>query len=457
MQDRRNWIKIIFRGIVSVLLLMIVNSSASIGQNYDQGLYPEIGKVIPEFALKNIRYYAKENVTNKDLQGKWVILDFFSKWCSSCFASFPKTNMLLDEFKDRVDIILVGDLRRGGDVEKAYEKYREKLKLELPVTYDAQIFEQWKIEYVPFLVWINNKGIVKAVTTSADLTSDNIKSFIEGKTFDFSDRSSAGISSILNSYMYNKPLLIDGNGGDEREFLHRSLLTKWDPTTRQSILRSIDCLVTDDVVEGYDDKGLFQVTGAILEWLYEYAYFGEEINIVNRYDEVFHMPVLKLMDSSLFRYDFQTGEGVYNYSLMVPKGKATRSYLMETMQRDLKNYFGYDVSTGVQKVPYWSLKISEEAKSKLKSKGAIEVVDGTHSGYVLKNVSIQQIIRIVAGYHEQEPPFIDETGIDFNIDLEIDAMMSNLDDIKSELVKQGLILERGEREMPAIVIRDPRI
>ena len=426
---------------------------ASGAQDANRSQYPELGKVIPEFELSNVRYYPQRRISNKDITGKWVVLDFFSKNCSSCFASFPKINELQAKFKGKLEIILIGDTRMADGIEVVYEKFKNKLQLNLPVTYESKLFDNWGIEYVPCLIWINSKGIVKAVTASSDFTAENIALFLGDKDFDFLDRSITGIDSIMNSYTNSKPLLIDCNGGNPTDFLHRSLLSVFKLTVKQYVPFRIDGFIDSELGKG---TGRFDVTGAILEWLYEYAYCGEGIDIGNKYGTFYHLPVLKLADPSLFKYDFQSGENLFNYSLIVPPEKATRKYLMEVMQRDLKNYFGYDAGIENPKVPYWSLKVSSAAKEKLKSKSEKEVVDGSHAGYSLKNVSIQRIIQLISGYHQQVPPFIDETGIDFKVDVEIDAMMTDLEDIVKALAKQGLILEKGEKEMPAIVIRDPK-
>ena len=51
-------------------------------------------------------------------------------------------------------------------------------------------------------------------------------------------------------------------------------------------------------------------------------------------------------------------------------------------------------------------------------------------------------------------PFIDETGITENFDLKLDAVLTDIADIQRGLQKYGLDLEKSEKEMKVIVIRN---
>lgn len=422
----------------------------ALGQHETKTDLPVIGKPIPPFEITGIKFHSTNSIGSGDQEGKWLILDFFSKGCSSCFEALPKTNKLYKEFRNRLTILLVGSTHDGDDIVNIYEKFRKRQGLELPVAFQRELFDRWSITAVPHLIWIDNKGIVKAISPSQDLSESNIKKFLSGQPFYSSDISFDGVSNRNNSYNYNEPLLINGNGGNSTDFLFRSLLARWPPTGLQIIPANIES-IKETGIEGLVK---FQATGAILEWLYEFAYFGEELNIRSKYGEYYHKPVFYLSDSSLFSYDFQTGKNIYNYSLIVPSEKGSRSSLMSFMQRDLKNYFGYAVSIENVSVPYWSITADKHFIRKLKSRESIQTINGSHAGYTFKNVSIQQIIQVIAGYDQHQPPFIDETGLQFNVSVEIDALMTDLNAVMGSLKKQGLNFEMKKRIMPAMVVRD---
>ena len=403
---------------------------------------PEIGKACPDFALTNIQYYNKDKVTLSDFRGKHLILDFFSQGCTSCFASFPKVNLLQKEFQDRVDIILVGSAR-GDKIKETYEKFRSRQKLDLAVTYELELLDRWEIHRFPHILWIDDKGIVKAIT-AGDLSAQNIQAFLEGKDFDFFDKSKKATTKMETEYNHNKPFLVDGNGGKSDDFLFRSLLAEWKGNTSIQIPSTID-----------SKDGRFECLGSIPWHLYRLAYTGSTYYLED-YGKFFHLPFLEVEDSIHFRFDTYNKKNVFNYSLIVPSSKATREYLMGVMQRDLKDYFGYEVSIEKRIVPYWRLIADKPAKKRLANTSGTVLRNVSHTGFSLKNVPMKEVILTIWGYHQMEPPFIDETGIDYNIDLEIDVLLTDLKAIQKAFRKKGLILERGTKEMPAIVIRDPQ-
>src|SRR6266487_544306 len=93
--------------------------------------YPEIGKPCPDFTLNGILNYPKSKASLQDFKGKWLILDFWSRGCSACIASFPKLNELTKEFKDKAQIVLVGIDENDKLIRKMYEKFRQKYDLSL--------------------------------------------------------------------------------------------------------------------------------------------------------------------------------------------------------------------------------------------------------------------------------------------------------------------------------------
>jgi hypothetical protein len=106
-------------------------------------------------------------------------------------------------------------------------------------------------------------------------------------------------------------------------------------------------------------------------------------------------------------------------------------------------------------LPCWKLVATKTARERLSTKGELQQYNGDHAGFTLTNAPVKRLLKIIWGYHQLEPPFIDETGITGNIDITMDALMTNLDDIRNCLQKNGLSLVRSTMKMKVIVIRDP--
>jgi hypothetical protein len=64
------------------------------------------------------------------------------------------------------------------------------------------------------------------------------------------------------------------------------------------------------------------------------------------------------------------------------------------------------------------------------------------------------LIPLIWGFHQEQPPFLDETGISGNIDLTLDCILSNWKELKHELNRNGLDLVPGKAMMKVIIIRD---
>lgn len=406
----------------------------------------EVGKPCPDLKLSEVHYYTKKAVLVSDFKGKWLVLDFFSRGCLSCFESFPKMNKLRAEFKDKMEIMLVG--YDDDKIRPVYERFRTRQNLNLPVVYDSAIFKTFKIRAVPYIIVVDPDGIVKALTTSLD--RQNIIDLLQGKDSRLQEAKNADeIKRRSALYDASKPLLINNNGGYDTAFLFRSVLTQWDGIIFGASNRHIDRY----------NKNKVQVVGLPIQVLYMIAY-GDTTHYAPRdpspYGKWWKFPIVESKDAAL-EFNWSFPENKYNYSLIVPLHKASTQYLKEVMQRDLKNYFGYDVTVEKRMMPCWKLVATEKAKANLRSKGGKIVISNSIDTKSLKlsNVPVAMLISQLWLYNQMEPPFIDETAIEDNIDLELEVLHTDFNDWQRALKKVGLSLVKGEREMNVIVIRDP--
>jgi thiol-disulfide isomerase/thioredoxin len=430
---------------------VIINFNVAVCQN---PTFPEINKPCPDFILKNVEYYSKSEVSLKDFKGKKIILDFWASYCLPCIESFPKTNELQKKFEGKMQFVLVG--KEDANVRNIYDKMRTLKKLDLPVVYDSFLFRRFGITSMPFVIWIDESGIVKAITNANDVNEKNIQSFLDGRSFSFKNKS----YNAQLDYDWRQPLLIYGNGGKDTNFLFRSILTSWDPSIPQTVPVFVSSTNKRNWSFVYKDR--VQGTGLWLSYLYELAYGDTVLHLpdyrdTSSYGEYWIKPILEVKDSSAFEYDFKTGRGIYSYSLIVPKGKASAQFMQRTMQRDLEDYFGFAANIEKRKMPYWRLiVINQKAKNDLTTKGGNSVDKTTHFAIHYKNMPVKALIWQLWGHNQDSPPFVDETGIAGNIDIDFDANLMNFDEFKKGLNKCGLDLIKGEREMKVIVIRDTK-
>src|SRR6185437_8757820 len=94
--------------IAALCLFILVNSFCLIAQTSSNENFPVVGKSCPHFELNDISYFSLKRASLGDLRSKWVILEFFSAGCDICFIRMPKINQIQKEFKDNIQVILVG-------------------------------------------------------------------------------------------------------------------------------------------------------------------------------------------------------------------------------------------------------------------------------------------------------------------------------------------------------------
>lgn len=433
-------------------------------------IIPEIGKFSPVFTMYDISYYGKEKVSLSDMQGKYVILDFWTPGCTACIDTFKKIELIKESFGDKVEFFAIGIDRlgkNGTDIAKrTFQKYRKRWNLSFPSAYDSALFKMFDVKAVPYSVWIDDKGVIRAFTLSTDINAENLNALLAGKTIKSRYRLKGGVP-IAEKFNYHKPLLINGNGGSDSSFLFRSVLAQWNPNTAgywQPFITSVNTIWSGV------EKNRVQLNGVSLSQLIEISYgdtishlppsyYGYEEKIekmmeLSSYENYWIKPVLELKDTSDFVYSWETGENVYSYSLIVPEKRATAAYMRNVMQRDLLSYFGYDISIDVRSMPCWYLTASKEVKSKLKTAGNRTQMDYNPSGIKLANIPFHQLIRFICAYNMSLPPIINNTGISEKIDFELDVAMMDFDDLMLALREKGLFLKKGKKEMKVIVVRN---
>lgn len=406
-----------------------------------------IGKPFPSLKLKNLINYKAKNVDISELRGKWIILDFWSSTCGTCIGSLPKLDTIQNAFKDTMSLIIIG-WNDGAATLKAFNKFSSKYKVNLPITLDSEPFRRFNIWDVPTFVVIDPSGTTRAILFYPEFTEANIKDLIAGKTETVSKPMKA-----IKKFDAFKPFLVNGNAGNDDDFLFRSMLMKWTSEIPASGVTYVNA--------SYGN--LIQASGVPLENLYLMAYqdtlypypVASYSKLKSSYGEYWLHPVLELTDSSEFEWKPGNEKNLFCYSLSVPEHTTSSLEMKKIMQRDLKNYFGYQVTVEKRMMPCWKLVASKTAKQKLRSKMDSTVYKDYHfAGFDYYKVPMQDIINKLWWNFQLEPQFIDATGIKEKIDISIDADMTDFNEVKQALNKYGLSLVKGKSEFKVIVIRD---
>lgn len=416
---------------------------------------PQVGKPVPEFTLNNITYFDKQFATTDDFKGKWLFLDFWSTNCAACIKSFPKLSKLQELFKEDARFVLIGNnavVSSGStnQIEALFQKIKAKNNLQLISAYDSTLFNHWKIRGVPYLLIIDPDGIVRYITTGSDVNEEKVRDIIAGKP-----TSLAEVYDMSNLAEF-KPVDIKKSG-----IIYQSLFAKWNGEKMNGYF------FLQDAVDSLKKNGQVHITQFSLENMYSLAYLGfvsQEIsNADSLYTKVVRKPIVERKDKEVL-------EAYYNYSLIIPGSMATEELFPRMLKEDLKRTFGFDVSVETRKMPVWNLVATKEASKKLKSKGGkslFEPIDGSITrqadgsavvsfpgGFKCVNGDFDNIFSTLMTYAwENNPPVINKAGIKGKVDIELDADMYNLEDIRRSLIKYGLDFQQDYLPMKVIVIK----
>jgi len=369
----------------------------------------------------------------RSLKGRFVIFDFFSVGCIVCFKSMPKLKELQQEFKGKMEFIMVGLTHKS--IRKVYEKYSQLFDLSFRVAFDTVFYKKLNKEGTPYYLWMDDIGLVRAVTGLEEVNSTNIRRFING---DYGGERKSRKATRPN---LDKPFLVGNNGGPDSVFLFRSILFDWVDTMYQTSPPNFDYPASN---------GTFQILRASVADLYNYAYNGENEWDVNStlYGKTWPKPIFELSDSTLL------GK-LFGYSLTVPPEKYKRTFLKRVMKEDLGRYFGLNVVEELRPMPCWKLIANDSARRVLPSISKKRKWNYSHASleavaYPLKNI----ISTLIHRTFQNREIVLDETGIYKPIDISINAPFLDLKSVNNSLGQFGLQLIPGTEMMKVLLITD---
>jgi thiol-disulfide isomerase/thioredoxin len=415
---------------------------------------PVIGQPFENYIFNDVHYYAKKSVSTDEFKGKWLILDFWDEYCAGCVASFPGTNDLQKNFKDQVKFLLVGyngtevhQDRKPSGIKTLFETLRKSGNLDLSIAYDSILYDKYEIGGVgcPYIIIIDPDGNVKYLT--GHLKKEALSRLIAHQDFDL-----LPIQRLFGTGFSFKPhtRVLDS------AILFENSISKWTPGSEGFQIRPYlpaDTSTTDS----------FEILGMGLDYLYRFALTGytDWDNPGSKYYSTFKFyPILGIKDSSDFDSDKK-----FSFEFKTNK-KVTRREIMQILRQDLRSCFGYKAKIDTSLCPYWSLTLKDSiTKSVLATKGGpteLKFLNNSEFlGFNVVNVPFSIIITMLfanfqlhkSGYGNGVP-FIDNTGIDKNIDISIQAVLSNFDEFKAALEKKGILLKLERAPMPSIVVSE---
>lgn len=414
-------------------------SQASGQQRYSE---LKIGDTIPKFDFELFNY-SSSHASISDFEGKYLLLDFWATWCTSCIYKFPNLDSLQRRFKNEgLQVLLVNTKATSDSKEKIYTFFEKRRapsgkKYSLPSIVNDTITDiLFPHRMVPHYVLIDNKGIVQAITSSNQITEANIQKFVNG------DKLNLTVKKDID-YDPSQPLFV--SDGKERKDLYKfgSILTGY-----VGGFGSSNGLIVDSASNLINR---LYITNSSILMMYRKAY-----------PEMYKFPpnrfILKVANP--LKYDKHGDwsdwqiDNTYCYELITPS--STQSQIEKYFRADLNRYFGLKPKIEKRKVSCLILKYtpinSQLNPSAINSVSETNLYNKDTDPKYLRNYPIKELVAFLNTY--LDTPVIDETGLTQRVTLELPSNPLDVKLLTEALKKYGILIMNENRDMDYYVLSE---
>ncbi|MEJ5996591.1 TlpA disulfide reductase family protein [Pedobacter sp. Du54] len=369
--------------------------------------------------------------------GKWLVIEFWGKYCVSCIEGFPHLEALRKHFGTQANFLLIGGNHPRYDqgIKEFYARFRNEYGLGFDTAFDTLAFKRFKISSTPTAVVISPIGGVALITSGAKLDEKIL------------NRLFSGIPTDYGTERNNLPLNTFTDTADNMD--HYS--------TIGGSINGDRPMLQLDLSRGVKD-GKFDTWPISLARLYMLASFGKAVFLPSDTlaATVWPAPVLEVTDSSYFSID-KGRKSPYQYHLQLKSQGADLNAVQAAIAADLREWFGYRTEISLRKMPVLKLVIIDEEKfGLLKSVSSATSRTGDATGYRFRNLTSASFARLLRKYLPSHV-IIDCTQADYGIDLDFSANMTNVSSISKALRPFGLDLIKTTETLKVLVLTDPVI
>jgi thiol-disulfide isomerase/thioredoxin len=137
----------------------------------------KVGEKAPQIHITD---YILNSPKVKNIDNKFLVLEFWATWCAPCVGAVPHLNELQKMNKSQKDLLFISITNEKPEkVKKTLERIEFKTMVVSDQTKKTEV--AFNVTGVPFTVLIDNKGVIKWLGYPNELNQKIIENFINGK------------------------------------------------------------------------------------------------------------------------------------------------------------------------------------------------------------------------------------------------------------------------------------
>ncbi|GAB2613609.1 TlpA family protein disulfide reductase [Belliella aquatica] len=413
----------------TIFLLLL---SFAFNATAQQKLKPlDIGDQIPNLKFENVLNHPEGEILISDYKGKLLILDFWATWCAPCVASFPKLDSLDKAFGDDLAILPV-TYQDKEEVEKLFARMPKLKDIKKPMIYGDNILRRMlPHKTLPNYVWVNGAGEVVGISEGKDVTTENIRSFIDKGEINF-------VNKVFEDVKFNYTSKI---------FLENPEVFKDNIEFQVSKSPYVSGLSSQVRMKLGSNDGplMISLINEPLINIFKNAYWDKMNERYFGFNRIKMTPELKQklfpdIKGAEYLDWLKQGNG-FNVEFIIPKHLISKRDQIVENALDLL-FPEYKVRIEQELWPVYALIFEGDDIDQLKSKKTIRFNKAGFTELIMENCEIEFLISLlnIKNLHRYPRPVINETGIDFPIDLSLEGNLFNIEDLQEALANYNLRL-----------------
>lgn len=402
-----------------------------------------IGDQIPAgIEFSDVLKFDSDKLRLDDYRGKYVILNFWAPSCSQSTGFLVEMNELQKHYGDQLKILPITTFseQRVQEVVSAYPSLKHLIT---PMIVDAQkMREYFPHSQLPHFVILDPSGKVAAITSQSDMTKENLDRMLRSNELVFREKRDLRISIDRHAKLISESPQVEN-----KNIWFQSAMTGYIPGLGGSLvqdfnglshIRIINTSILNHFQLAYSGRDLVDYFG--MNRIETHGFGTEELHAVKVGQDALDW--------------MEEGTHVFGYELVAPPHLDPYGLMRE----DLKRYFPHiDAQVEVKTKTVYAL-IQQEGRTYPKSRFKVESYKFSGRGISMEASRLQGFVyHLNSSLLAKSPyPIVNLTGIDYPIDLTLEANLSNIESLKEGLRKHGLDLIKREEDIPVLVLEKIR-